>query len=364
MGRKCVVLGCKSGYDSNKKRFHMFVVPKKPAAIEQWQKAILRKDITLKHKHAVCEKHFFKSDIVWGAEVRGPDGKVMSAIKYKIPRLRVGAVPQIFPNQKLANEKRRRSLKKGNNSKSAETKSSPPEELNPNVSTALNNVKIEDTEVKESNEIENNEMKVNYVFANCNPYENTLFETIFNCSESVKFSASWARHNITFGNSKMIQFSQCTAKLVKDSIEPVTSKQVAVRDNMEIWIAIFGKPIELEEFGTETSLSSAESIEKILDIVNKWELCQGYCNSGDNNCYENSETHIDKEGFLRHSDCTYVLGQTEHETDRKMCKACYSAIETVSRKKTKVDQDESLGNTNRIKLLNVTKAQQRKSAIF
>lgn len=248
------------------------------------------------------------------------------------------------------NQKKRKSPKKRNNSTTAKIKSSPSEELNPNL--PIVDVKLEENEIIDDSEIKESMDIPDHipVFVNCNPPENYLLETIFNDPKSVQFPISWARHNITFGNSKMIQFSECTAKLVKGSIEPVMSKQIVVKDDMKISIAIFGKPIELK--GIESSLSSVDSIEKILDIVNRWELCRGFCDPGENECYENSFTHRDKEGFLRHIHCTYVLSQKEPGADQKMCEACYSAMETISRKKRILDQDESLRNNKRIKFLN------------
>ena len=84
MGRKCTAPGCNSGYDNNSEKLHVFLVPKDPKEIERWQKAILRDDIKLKYGHVVCEKHFFPEDIIWMAEVKGPDGTVMSSVKFNI----------------------------------------------------------------------------------------------------------------------------------------------------------------------------------------------------------------------------------------------------------------------------------------
>ena len=80
MGYKCIAPGCNSGYDSNPGSFHFFLVPKDPAIIALWQRAILRDDIVLRYKHPVCEKHFYPEDIVWMSEVRGPDGTVISKV--------------------------------------------------------------------------------------------------------------------------------------------------------------------------------------------------------------------------------------------------------------------------------------------
>lgn len=61
---KCVVVGCTSGYRSNKEKVHQFCAPKDLNLRKKWQIRIPRKDFILGDKSYVCEKHFKEEDII------------------------------------------------------------------------------------------------------------------------------------------------------------------------------------------------------------------------------------------------------------------------------------------------------------
>lgn len=61
---KCVVVGCTSGYTSNKEKYHKFCAPKDLDLRKKWQMKIPRKNFILTEKSYVCEKHFKEDDIV------------------------------------------------------------------------------------------------------------------------------------------------------------------------------------------------------------------------------------------------------------------------------------------------------------
>lgn len=63
-GHRCIVPGCKSGYDSCVNKHHFFTAPKDPARLEQWKKAIPRKNFLIKTRQAVCELRFHEEDII------------------------------------------------------------------------------------------------------------------------------------------------------------------------------------------------------------------------------------------------------------------------------------------------------------
>lgn len=63
-GHRCVVPGCKSGYDSSKTKHHLFTVPKEPGRLEQWKKALPRKSSEIKPKQIVCKIHFQNEHII------------------------------------------------------------------------------------------------------------------------------------------------------------------------------------------------------------------------------------------------------------------------------------------------------------
>ncbi|XP_031348155.1 uncharacterized protein LOC116174381 [Photinus pyralis] len=88
--RYCFAPGCHSGYSGSSEKVSLFKVPKNK--LEEWSQRIPRADKKLTINDALCEKHFFKDDVI--REV------VTETYSYalKIPRLRENAVPSIWPN--------------------------------------------------------------------------------------------------------------------------------------------------------------------------------------------------------------------------------------------------------------------------
>ena len=292
--------------------------------------------------------------------------------KYKVPRLRKGALPQVFPNcpKYLSKSlvKKRKSPKKTNNllEKPRDEKS---DKDNNFEADSINTAGcIEGTENGKETEGKGTQTKANERFTNGIPdvpafmdsehLQNITFETIFNDEKSIQFPISWARHSINFGDYKMIQFSQCTGKLVNGIIEPVSAKQVVIKENMEVWIAIFGKPINVKKMGIEKNVTTKNSIEEVIEAVDKFALCRGCANPGVIESFQNSRTHRDKEGFLRHNNCAYIL--CADVASKGICKDCHRAAETISRKRRKLNVNESLITAKRIRLSNLNEQNTKK----
>ncbi|CAI6375187.1 unnamed protein product [Macrosiphum euphorbiae] len=55
-GHRCIVPGCKSGYDSCVNKYHFFTVPKDLAKLELWKKAIPRKEFVFKPRQVHSEE--------------------------------------------------------------------------------------------------------------------------------------------------------------------------------------------------------------------------------------------------------------------------------------------------------------------
>ena len=66
----------------------------------------------------------------------------------------------------------------------------------------------------------------------------------------------------------MVQFLQCTCKLVNGNSEPVSEKPVVFKDNLNVWVTIFGKSIKPEEIGIQKNVRSVNSLQNIIEIVN------------------------------------------------------------------------------------------------
>ena len=78
-GNRCIAPACTSGYDSNSKSVHVFLVPK--GKEKDWQKAIHRDDIIVKAGQKVCELHFAEEDILWGRELKSKDGQILGTVR-------------------------------------------------------------------------------------------------------------------------------------------------------------------------------------------------------------------------------------------------------------------------------------------
>ena len=65
MGIKCIVPGCKSGYDSNSVHVSLFGVPKNDELRAKWVSVIPTMKIPITSAHRICENHFLDSDIEW-----------------------------------------------------------------------------------------------------------------------------------------------------------------------------------------------------------------------------------------------------------------------------------------------------------
>ncbi|KYN17225.1 hypothetical protein ALC57_10444 [Trachymyrmex cornetzi] len=74
----CIVLGCTSGYRSNKEKLHFFSVPRDKKLRDMWQAALRRRNIIIKSSQAVCEKHFLHTDILWKREICDEKGNVLA----------------------------------------------------------------------------------------------------------------------------------------------------------------------------------------------------------------------------------------------------------------------------------------------
>ena len=69
---KCIAPGCKSGYESQIRepkdpeyeKINFFSIPEDLSIKALWEKALIRKNFTLKGGQFVCSKHFLKEDIV------------------------------------------------------------------------------------------------------------------------------------------------------------------------------------------------------------------------------------------------------------------------------------------------------------
>lgn len=93
MDEKCFVLGCTSGFDGSKEKFHFFY-PKDLKTLYLWLNAIPQKDRKLDESlNSVCHKHFKETDIIKFKTLKSKDGPVIADLDCWI--LVDGAIPTL-----------------------------------------------------------------------------------------------------------------------------------------------------------------------------------------------------------------------------------------------------------------------------
>lgn len=101
MPRHCCVPACKSNYASSlksEKPQTTFSFPKDKSIQDLWLRKIHREDYTVTKCSAICARHFNPEDVERTETWKDAEGSIYER-ELKYPKLKKGAVPQIFPNQ-------------------------------------------------------------------------------------------------------------------------------------------------------------------------------------------------------------------------------------------------------------------------
>ncbi|XP_029344634.1 uncharacterized protein LOC115033917 [Acyrthosiphon pisum] len=299
-GHRCIVPGCKSGYDSCVNKYHFFTVPKDLAKLELWKKAIPRKEFVFKPRQVVCELHFHEEDIIRTKKITDINGKIVVEAPYKIPRLKENAVPSIFPNcpKYLSRPLKHRKppllrinpdyIKKNNNLINQE-----------NIITVQNNIQL------------------------------LSFSRIQENINSIVIPKGWSTHII---EKQLIMFSYYSIKIEKQPTyipTPFIFKRVCVGINLNI---------KCYKFGLEKICSIAE-LEELVKTFDNSSICSGFKVDDD---IQSQKTFIDLAGTQRHFMCQYILEGS------KKCEHCTRAERSLNRQKLRL----KINNTpHRIRLL-------------
>jgi len=103
MPDRCFVPNCNSGSKScdHDGKISYFKPPKEGSQLlSEWNRAIPRKDTTLKPSSRVCSRHFEEDDIVKGRTFTGRNGELLF-YKWNNWTYKEGAIPRIFPGFSL-----------------------------------------------------------------------------------------------------------------------------------------------------------------------------------------------------------------------------------------------------------------------
>ncbi|CAN7946592.1 unnamed protein product, partial [Ixodes hexagonus] len=96
MPNKCCVPACSSNYKTGK-TVQVFSFPKDEVLFKKWLRAIPRKDFAPTANNKVCALHFDASCFEHNSSYTDPRTGKFLEIPLKVPRLRHGSVPSLFP---------------------------------------------------------------------------------------------------------------------------------------------------------------------------------------------------------------------------------------------------------------------------
>lgn len=352
-GRTCIALNCKSGYksDCSEKKLHFFSVPAGKDILEKWQHAISRENFVIRTGQVVCEKHFLPEDILWKREVKGPDGKVMASVDYKVPRLKKGVVPSIFSKNLPKVEKKSRPLIKRklldlDNLSKTRTKEIVNEEKN-----STDDLENSSPNIKENESIDIDAEECVLFTDEPVPSISSLksseqsetkrlnfFNSLISSKNSFKLPTSWARYDIENGEFRAIEFSECRGQWKDGRVTTVHHKKIILYKDMTMHVLVMNCTLDKKVLGvTNSYVTCVEEIESAIDILHKLEVCQGCASSFVRN---SNRTFMFRDciGTLRHNNCSLILDSST----KPQWKLCHSCI--LSKEILKVYNDKKICN--------------------
>ncbi|XP_043476021.1 THAP domain-containing protein 5-like [Leptopilina heterotoma] len=353
-GHSCIAPNCKSGYKSEKsdRKIHFFSVPMGKENLEKWQRAILRENFAIRPGQVVCEKHFRPEDILWKREVKDPSGKVMASMDYKIPRLKKGIVPSIFPNcpkylTKIVKERKpptQRDKEPLNSTHSSNTKSLEKDDLtkaeNFSSNSKILSPNIEENEVNmDDGNNGNYEVPIHEPTLSSSVHHEDLseterfafFDSLISSKNSFDLPETWVRYDIDSGEIRAIEFSQCTAKLIDDKVKTIHHKKIILCRDMRVHTLVMNCSLENKTVGLLKPYVSSAEVEDAIKTLHKLEICQGLASPSSFICNSTTSfTFKDSIGTLRHNKCSLILDPSGNKS--KLCQSCEKGKVTLSKK--------------------------------
>ena len=152
----------------------------------------------------------------------------------------------------------------------------------------------------------------------------TLFHSLFVNKNSLTIPTSWNRRQTDKNDSILgIELTQITSRKVNNRILFVSSKKLIVFEDLRVQAEVMDIPVELEQIGfTGSHVSSAEEIENLIKIFDRFKICTGCTSPTSVRSLENSFTVRDCEGRLRHAKCSLIMTNTGKTTKRSCCESC------------------------------------------
>ena len=123
-------------------------------------------------------------------------------------------------------------------------------------------------------------------------------------------------------------------------LDSACHKNITIDENMFMAITINSKHIEHTSFGLETNkLQSIEDLQKIIERIDKRQMCQGSTNIEINKTNESllkTYTYTDNIGILRNNHCPLLLPESADRNNgstKPKCKFCRKVNQVLNKKK-------------------------------
>lgn len=273
---------------------------------------------------------------------------------YKIPRLKKGAVPSVFPNcpKYLSKPAPRRRVLSERKMPSNSTNSNTCEASDIFSSTKIDHIPddsvvmdIENCEGSINQSAPSNIMSSEEDIHQPSPSnfapENTeltesercvLFDSLFSDKSSFNLPTAWLRYDIVNADFRAIEFSECTGRLKGNQIITVHHKKIVLYKDMRAQVFVMDCLLENNTVGlAETHVSSTVEIENAMGALHKLKICQGCASSSFVCNSKNTFTFQDALGTLRHNKCSLIL-DVNAKQNSKCCQNCKKAKITLSKK--------------------------------
>ncbi|XP_043271183.1 uncharacterized protein [Venturia canescens] len=284
---RCISVGCTSGYNSNTEKVHFFRVPKNETSIELWKKALRRKNFKVKHGQTVCEKHFTTNDILKHREILGPDGSILGISSYKIPRLRKGAVPSIFP---WIETESLRNIEQPITDERHEQHEDAPSP----VGAFLNNVE-----------------------------EKCLADQL---QGTLNMPPGWMNQSIQCGETILTHLYLQKCKRVNTFFKVSNLKEVFVTSDGSLQINVAGHTLDPSQCTFSLKISTRDELEDVLLTINNLNICQGFSLAPDVPSTTCHSINRDDDGCLRSVKCALLLSNS------KVCQFCTETRNKIVRR--------------------------------
>ncbi|XP_026820232.1 uncharacterized protein LOC113558856 [Rhopalosiphum maidis] len=261
MPRACSVVGCTTGYKSNRCNISTFSFPKNNNLRQKWINAIPNKNVVVNKNSAVCANHFLDDQIIrtWTSGT----GDKQVCINFKYPKLKKDAIPcMFFPERRYLSTPQTNIQSHGNQDCT----------LNKLISENIKVIEVKPevkSEVSESSS--SDDLDPEFVQSPVLSTEHK-FENICCDLESTGLPNNW-KYEIHRGKKPYIVLY--TIKCNNYDAEIIIEKQIFLESDMIMKFKIYDMNITLQDLCQNSNISSLHELISIMNILNSKKVCAG-----------------------------------------------------------------------------------------